>query len=392
MLGLTVLGVGLLLQLVAWVGGGILTLLLARFVYRFITAPPKPTIALAPTVPAAAPEATPASAPANAVAAVPATSNPTSSVSAGVSATPNARRSLFDLSRYPDDARWGATAGVISVVVSALKTVFLATGLQGDLSSDGFDAMAMLLALLVTSAPLVWLSWSMLRKPRAWKAWTLLVLISLSLLDGAYRIFFRHDKATMLEFFPETVAFWFALQAIRARRAVMAQAQGRESQPVTDPTQIWRSDFARATWGGILLLAFVGDLVNHHQPVEAAPPIDPQVASTPVTNKTATAAQATPTLTQQATSPAPGPDDQSDIIPAPDSSMPPAALVRSWGENEENCRGSDTPDAPETLAACTVRDNAAEQLNKLGWCHGLPSDSYAESKWRRCAPTQAPPG
>ena len=393
---LVVVGVVLLVQLIAWVVGGLLLLFGLRFVYRFVTAPregptappavyappPQPT---PPIAPQPAPVVRPPE-PASAVVAA----TPSPSAAAPSAATATARRPGLDFSRYLDYARWGATAGVITTLVDIVQSVFTATGLQGDARSGSdaeFDPLAMIAAVLVFSAPVLWLSWSLLRKPRAWKGWTILVLICLSLLGGAWDVFMLHDQAGMLELFPNTVAFWYAVQAVRGRRAAVAASQGRDVDPVGDPSGIWTSNFARAAWGGILLLAFVGDFVNHHHPVQAAPRLDTETASTTTTNTTTTATPAPlPTASPVVSPAAPSTDEQPDIIPAPNGSRPPPALVQAWGQNEEACRGSDTPDAPDTLAACTVRDNAYEQLNKLGWCRGREDEVEAAYRWQRCAP------
>ena len=78
--------------------------------------------------------------------------------------------------------------------------------------------------------------------------------------------------------------------------------------------------------------------------------------------------------------------DNADVISTADGSTPPRALVTAWGQNEESCRGSENPEAPATQAACSVRDNAYAQLNKLGWCHGREDEVEAAFRWQRCAP------
>ncbi len=85
------------------------------------------------------------------------------------------------------------------------------------------------------------------------------------------------------------------------------------------------------------------------------------------------------------TSPSTASED-ADVIPEPNGARPPASLLQAWGKNEEACRGSDTPDAPTTQATCKMRDNAYQQLNDLGWCHGREGDAEADEKWQRCVP------
>lgn len=59
------------------------------------------------------------------------------------------------------------------------------------------------------------------------------------------------------------------------------------------------------------------------------------------------------------------------------------ALLRSWGSENEACRGGPGDD-PATDRACERRERISAQLRSRGLCYGRERESGFRSTWHRC--------
>lgn len=59
-------------------------------------------------------------------------------------------------------------------------------------------------------------------------------------------------------------------------------------------------------------------------------------------------------------------------------------IFEDWHEANEQCRGG-SGDDPATEAACTHREQLAEQLKKQGLCFGRKKQSHSDYEWHKCA-------
>ncbi|WP_246762745.1 hypothetical protein [Rhizobium sp. NZLR1] len=76
--------------------------------------------------------------------------------------------------------------------------------------------------------------------------------------------------------------------------------------------------------------------------------------------------------------------ENSKVLATDRGAQAPERIISQWHVENGECRGSTSPDSPETQTACARRKEIGALLDTFGWCYGHKDDYGYQMKWHLC--------
>jgi hypothetical protein len=76
--------------------------------------------------------------------------------------------------------------------------------------------------------------------------------------------------------------------------------------------------------------------------------------------------------------------ENSKVLATDRGAQAPERIISQWHVENGECRGSTSPDSPETQTACARREEIGAMLDTFGWCYGHKNDYGYQMKWHLC--------
>ncbi|NKJ76917.1 hypothetical protein GFL38_32620 [Rhizobium leguminosarum bv. viciae] len=83
--------------------------------------------------------------------------------------------------------------------------------------------------------------------------------------------------------------------------------------------------------------------------------------------------------------------ENSKVLATDRGAQAPERIISQWHVENGECRGSTSPDSPETQTACARREEIGAMLDTFGWCYGHKNDYGYQMKWHLCDPASNRP-
>ncbi|MBY5336439.1 hypothetical protein HFO99_21355 [Rhizobium leguminosarum] len=76
--------------------------------------------------------------------------------------------------------------------------------------------------------------------------------------------------------------------------------------------------------------------------------------------------------------------ENSKVLATDRGAQAPDRIISQWHVENGECRGSTSPESPETQSACARREEIGAILDTFGWCYGYKDDYGYQMKWHLC--------